>query len=106
MPFFGNVFLLCVISFAFGMGMGVGQPITMMMTYSTSAEGRSGEALGLRLTVNHLTRVVGPVLFGWIGSVFGLASIFWVNAVMLGSGGLLSKSKADSAGDTSGEQSH
>jgi MFS family permease len=93
-PFCHSVVLLCVVSFAFGIGMGVGQPITMMMTFSSSAEGRSGEALGLRLSVNHLTRVVGPVLFGWAGSAFGLPSIFWANALLLASGGALTSAKS------------
>ena len=29
------------------------------------------EALGLRMAVNHLTRVVGPVIFGFVGSSYG-----------------------------------
>lgn len=91
-PFCKSAVLLGVIAFTFGLGMGVGQPITMMMTFSSSAEGRSGEALGLRLTVNHLTRVVGPVMFGWLGSAFGLPTIFWANAVLLFSGGMVSRS--------------
>jgi MFS family permease len=90
-PFFPNPWVLGLLSFTFGMGMGCSQPITMMMTFSNSAEGRSGEALGLRLTVNHLTRVVCPLLFGVVGSLFGLFAVFWVNALMLGSGGLLTR---------------
>jgi MFS family permease len=99
-PFCKSAILLGVIAFMFGLGMGCGQPITMMMTFSSSAEGRSGEALGMRLTANHLTRVVGPVIFGWLGSAFGLPSIFWLNALMLASGGVLSTTKepADKAG--------
>lgn len=91
-PFFKSALLLGLIAFVFGLGMGCGQPITMMMMYSSSAEGRSGEALGLRMTANHTTRVVGPVIFGWLGTMFGLASIFWVNAMMLITGGALSRS--------------
>ena len=87
MPFFKSAAVLALISFMFGLGMGCGQPITMMLTYSRSAAGRSGEALGLRLTINHLTRVIGPVLFGAIGSVFGLLAVFWVNGLLLASGG-------------------
>ncbi|HEV7802971.1 MAG TPA: MFS transporter, partial [Burkholderiales bacterium] len=41
-PFFHSVFALSVISFMFGLGMGCGQPITTMMIFSRSAEGRSG----------------------------------------------------------------
>ena len=47
--------------------------------------------LGLRMTVNHLTRVVGPVMFGAIATGFGLFAVFWVNALMLGSGSVLSR---------------
>jgi len=90
-PLFQNAWVLGLLSFVFGMGMGCSQPITMMMTFSNSAEGRSGEALGLRLTINHLTRVACPLLFGVIGSAFGLLAVFWANALMLGSGGLMTR---------------
>jgi MFS family permease len=85
-PFFRSIVILTLVSFFFGLGMGCGQPITMMMTFSNSTHGRSGEAMGLRITVNNLTRMIGQVLFGSIGSVFGVFSVFWVNALMLASG--------------------
>jgi MFS family permease len=73
--------------------MGCGQPIVTMQMFSNSAAGRSGEALGLRMAVNHLTRVVGPVIFGFVGSAFGLPAVFWVNGLMLGAGGALSRTQ-------------
>ena len=63
-PFFHNYAALTLLSFLFGLGMGCGQPITLMMTFSKSTDGRSGEAMGLRVTVNQLTCVVVPVVFG------------------------------------------
>ncbi len=96
LPFFRNSTTLALVAFAFGLGMGCGQPIVTMQMFSNSAEGRSGEALGLRMTVNHLTRVVGPVIFGFIGSAFGLPAVFWVNGLMLGGGGALSRTGASS----------
>ncbi len=93
-PLFKSALVLALVSFLFGAGMGCCQPITMMLTFSRSAEGRSGEALGLRLTVNHLTRVIGPVVFGSIGSAFGLFAVFWGNAALLGSGGIVSRLRA------------
>ena len=90
-PFFKDAVVLSLISFVFGLGMGCGPPITMMLTYSQSPEGRSGEALGLRFTANHLARVAGPLLFGSIGSAFGLFPVFWVNALLMASGGLISR---------------
>ncbi len=91
-PFFKSAPFLMLISFAFGIGMGCGQPITMMLTFNASAEGRSGEALGLRITINHMARVIVPIVFGAIGSGFGLFPVFWVKAFMLASGGALTKS--------------
>ena len=66
-PYFQSVAVLAFISFLFGLGMGCGQPITMTMAFADSAEGRSGEIMGLRVTINNLTRVVVPVLFGSLG---------------------------------------
>jgi MFS family permease len=91
-PFFKSAAVLALLSFAFGLGMGCGQPITMMLTYSNSAEGHSGEVLGLRITTNHLARMIGPVVFGAIGSAFGIFPMFWINALMLVSGGTLTLS--------------
>jgi MFS family permease len=96
-PFFTSSTMLALIAFAYGLGMGCGQPIVTMQMFSNSAEGRSGEALGLRMTVNHLTRLTGPVFFGFVGSTFGLAAVFWVNGLMLGGGGALSRSGATGA---------
>ena len=88
-PFFKSAVVLALLSFAFGLGMGCGQPITMMLTFSNSTEGHSGEVLGLRITTNHLARMIGPVVFGAIGSAFGIFPMFWINALMLVSGGTL-----------------
>jgi len=65
-----------------------------MMTFSSSNQRRSGEAMGLRITANNLGRMVGQILFGAIGSVFGVFSVFWVNALMLASGWAVSHPRA------------
>jgi MFS family permease len=90
-PFFHDVVVLVALSFTCGIGLGCGQPITLMQTFAVSTKGRSGEAMGVRVTVNQGTRVVVPVVFGSIGSMFGLFPVFWVNALMLASGGALSR---------------
>jgi hypothetical protein len=43
--------------------------------------------------------VIVPVLFGSLGSAFGLFAVFWVNAMVLGSGGLLMRRRAGERGD-------
>jgi len=89
-PFFESVAVLAMVSFMFGLGMGCGQPITTMMLFSRAAPGRSGEILGLRQSVNHVLRVSAPMVFGFVASAFGLPSVFWLSALMMGSGGILS----------------
>ena len=93
-PFVKGGVLLGVMSFLIGLGMGCTSPITMMKMYANSPPGRSGEAMGLRLTADNLTRLFGPVLFGMMAASVGLASVFWLNAVMLGSGGVFARTGA------------
>jgi MFS family permease len=92
-PFTKSATVLTMLAFMFGLGICCGQPIITMLMFSHSTEGRSGEALGLRITVNHLTRVVSPVVFGSIASAFGVLPLFWISAVLLGSGGALARPK-------------
>ena len=34
-------------------------------------------------------RVLGPAVFGSVGSAFGLLAVFWINAVVMGGAGAL-----------------
>ena len=95
-PFFEAAVVLAVISFTFGLGMGCGGPVVTMLMFGNSPPGRSGEGLGLKVTVNHFTKAVSPVVFGSIASAFGLLPVFLLNAIMLGIGGVLSQPKKKS----------
>lgn len=87
-PFVSHPVALAAVAFVFGLGMGLGIPLTVILMFSRSAEGRSGQALGLRLTSNNFVRVVGPVVFGAVGSAIGVPPVFWINAAMMLVGGL------------------
>ncbi|HZT64116.1 MAG TPA: MFS transporter [Burkholderiales bacterium] len=89
-PFLSGVPMLVMTAFLLGLGLGSAQPLTIMLTYHHAPEGRSGEALGMRLTVNKITQIAIPLVFGGIGAVFGLAPVFWANAAFLFVGGMLS----------------
>ena len=89
LPFSARVPALVAVAFLFGLGIGCSGPLTMMLMFDRSAEGRSGEALGLRLTTNNAMRVLGPSVFGFIGSALGLTPVFILSAVMMAVGGLL-----------------
>jgi MFS family permease len=98
-PFFHSAVALGTISFLFGIGMGCGQPIIIMLMFSNSKDGRSGEALGLKFTVNQMTKLVSPVIFGFISTALGLPPMFWLNASLMIGGGLFSRPKK-SGGET------
>jgi MFS family permease len=89
-PLVSHAALLAVVAFLLGLGLGCAQPLTILLTYNHAPAGRSGEALGLRLTVNKLTQIIVPVVFGGIGSTFGLLPVFWANGVFLLAGGFVS----------------
>ena len=82
--------LLAIVAFLLGLGLGCAQPLTILLTYNHAPPGRSGEALGLRLTVNKLTQIAVPVVFGGLGSAFGLFPVFWANGAFLLAGGFVS----------------
>jgi MFS family permease len=90
-PFFQNPWGLSLIAFALGLGLGCGQPLSMMLTYNRSPDGRVGEVLGLRITINKIIQIGVPLLFGFVGSAFGLMAVFWSNAVFLVAGGYLNQ---------------
>jgi len=89
-PFVSHALLLAVVSFLLGIGLGCAQPLTILLTYNHAPKGRSGEALGMRLTVNKFTQILVPLVFGAMGSAFGLVPVFWANGAFLLAGGVIS----------------
>ena len=92
-PYITHMVLLCVVCFMLGLGTGCGQPLSLSMIYERAPGGRSGEALGLRATLNNFTHMVTPLLFGAIGMAFGVAPVFWCNSLMLAGGGIIIRRK-------------
>jgi MFS family permease len=92
-PYITHVIVLCVVCFVLGLGTGCGQPLSLSMIYERAPGGRSGEALGLRATLNNFTHMVTPLLFGAIGTAFGVAPVFWCNSLMLAGGGIIIRRK-------------
>ena len=88
-PLMSSAPSLAVMAFLLGIGLGCAQPLTILLTYNHAPAGRSGEALGMRLTVNKLTQIAVPVAFGAMGSAFGLLPVFWANSAFLLAGGLV-----------------
>jgi MFS family permease len=89
-PFVSQAPLLAAVAFLLGIGLGSAQPLTILLTYNHAPAGRSGEALGMRLTVNKLTQIAVPLIFGGLGSAFGLLPVFWADGAFLLAGGFMS----------------
>jgi MFS family permease len=90
-PFVNGIVPLCAASFMFGIGMGCGTPITVMLMFNRSSEGRSGRTLGIRLTTTNAVRVLGPIVFGAIGTAFGVPPVFWINGAIMAATGFVSR---------------
>ena len=89
-PLVSQAPFLALMAFLLGIGLGCAQPLTILLTYNHAPEGRSGEALGMRLTVNKFTQIAVPLVFGAMGSAFGLVPVFWANGAFLLAGGIIS----------------
>jgi predicted MFS family arabinose efflux permease len=89
-PLVSQAAVLALVAFLLGIGLGCAQPLTIILTYNHAPPGRSGEALGMRLTVNKVTQILVPLVFGAMGSAFGLIPVFWANGAFLITGGFLS----------------
>ncbi|MEK3885149.1 MFS transporter [Paenibacillus sp. PL2-23] len=83
LPIWDHILVLAVLSACMGAGLGCSQPLSMTTTYNASPKSRTGEVLGLRLTVNRASQIVAPLFFGLIGSSAGLLSVFILSGVFL-----------------------
>jgi hypothetical protein len=89
-PFVAQAALLGGVAFLLGIGLGCAQPLTIILTYNHAPEGRAGEALGMRLTVNKATQIFVPLVFGAMGTALGLLPVFWATGAFLVAGGVVS----------------
>jgi MFS family permease len=92
-PMFQSPFVLGGVCFLLGLCMGLGQPLTVILTYNYSPPGRHGEGLGLRIAINNSMHVTVPAVFGAVGSLLGLAPVFWASSAMLALGGYAGRAR-------------
>ena len=85
-PLVANAWFLAALAFALGVGLGVTQPLVMTLLHNTVPEGRTGEAVGVRSTIINTSQVAMPILFGALGTAFGVAPVYWAVAAVLAAG--------------------
>lgn len=81
-PIFTNPLLLMISSFIMGLGLGCCQPLSIVMAYNASPQGRTGEVLGIRLTINKSVQFLVPIILSPLGSLFGFSPVFWSNSIL------------------------
>jgi len=83
-PSFSTLESLLALSFVLGLGLGVSQPMTLSIMARSAPAHRLGEATGLRLMLVNGTQTALPTAFGALGGAFGIATLFWGMAALLG----------------------
>ncbi|HXJ09916.1 MAG TPA: MFS transporter, partial [Burkholderiales bacterium] len=94
LPALHEAVLLGVAAFALGLSLGSAQPLTIILTYNHAPQGRSGEALGMRIMANKVTQIAVPLAFGGLGAAMGSVPVFLATGAFLFVAGLLSLSSA------------
>jgi predicted MFS family arabinose efflux permease len=62
------------------------QPMIMSTLHQITPEARHGEALGLRMMAINGSSVLMPMLFGTVGAIIGVSSVFWCVGLAVGLG--------------------
>jgi MFS family permease len=90
-PYAGTALALTALSFLLGLALGSAQPIVLSLLHTHAPEGRIGETVGVRMSLINTSAVAVPLLFGAVGSTFGLTPVFWSMGACLTSGGWLAR---------------
>jgi MFS family permease len=85
-PFAQGALGMGICSVLLGFSLGVVQPMVMSTLHQITPEPRHGEALGLRLMGINASSVLMPMLFGAMGTVIGVAAVFWCVSLAVGLG--------------------
>ncbi|WP_455900589.1 MFS transporter [Rhodococcus gordoniae] len=82
-PLVPNPWVIGALLAVCGMFWGVGQPLTMTWVVGLVAPSDRASALAVRLTGNRLGQVAVPLAAGAVAGIAGVASVFWVTAILL-----------------------
>jgi MFS family permease len=90
-PLISSVVLLGGASFLLGLGLGCGAPLSMIIIFNRSPQGRQGEAMGMRQTANKFIQVIVPLAVGALGNIVGIGIAFAINTFVMAAGALIMK---------------
>lgn len=82
-PLLNSPWMMLVASGLFGVVVGITQPTIMVLLQEAAPADRCGEALAMRSMCNQASITILPLLYGVFGVVVGIASMFWLMALLL-----------------------
>ena len=85
-PLLHSALAMGICSALLGLALGSVQPMIMSTLHQITPPARQGEALALRLMTINSSSVIMPMLFGTVGAVIGVASVFWAVGAVVGLG--------------------
>ena len=85
-PLLQGALAMGICSALLGLALGSVQPMIMSTLHQITPPARQGEALALRLMTINSSSVMMPMLFGTVGAVIGVASVFWAVGAVVGLG--------------------
>lgn len=76
--FAASVPLLMLFAFSMGLSQGASGPMINTILFEAAPHGRATEAIGLRVTITKAYQSTLPMVTGTIGTLVGLAPVFWL----------------------------
>ena len=86
-PVVGSAWALAALSFVLGLGLGSGQPVVLSLLHEHAPAGRTGEVVGVRMSLIQSMAVAVPLVFGALGTSLGIVPVFWAVGGCLGASG-------------------
>lgn len=83
-PLMESALAMGICSVLLGLSLGSVQPMVLSSLHTITPAHRQGEALGLRMMSVNLSSIVAPLVFGVVGSIVGVASVFWAVGATVG----------------------
>ena len=74
---------LMAIAFLLGCGFGFSYPAAMALIFSMSPQGRQGEAIGIRTTMQNVSHVAAPMTIGVLFTAIGVLPVVWMIAAAM-----------------------
>ncbi len=66
-----------------GMTLGLATPMTLLAVSDIAPRDQGSQVLALRVMGNYLGQSISPLIFGFLGSLLGLAPVFWISGAIL-----------------------